>query len=528
MLGGSGGRPQGGVRLSDESPVAHHTRMQTHHEGSTDVRRVRWYNLVAYGAGDMYGGGSFVVISLLFLFFLTDVAGLRPALAAAVVSVGRIFDAVTDPLMGYISDTTRSRFGRRRVYFLVGIVPVAVTFAALWYPAAFTTQLGLFAYYAGAYVLFSAVYTLVMVPYSALPAEMTTDFRVRGRLSGARLIGGQASTLAAAVIPNLLIDLGGGGSGDGYFAMGVIFGVIYALPWVLVFAGTWELPSEGSSPSGSVRAYMRRVGNMFRSRTFRAHMLVYIFCYSAIDLLITVFTFFVTYSVGRPDAYFLALGALLVSQLVFIPIHTWIGNRIGKAASVRIGLVAWAVGVTLVGLLVSAETPTALIMLLAALVGTGTSAAVLVPWSMLPTTTDVGELMSGSRQPGAHAGAMTFFRKGTNGLIVAPLIGLVLELAGLEGGSGAVGPGVGAAVRYLFVFGQLGFITLAFGASFLFRVDPERFASLRRILEALRRGTRVITDEDRDLVTLVTGQDPDEVLERWTPDQRGDELLPQA
>jgi oligogalacturonide transporter len=136
---------------------------------------------------------------------------------------------------------------------------------------------------------------------------------------------------------------------------------------------------------------------------------------------------------------------------------------------------------------------------------------------MLPTTTDVGELMSGARQPGAHAGAMTFFRKGANGLIVAPLIGLVLELAGLEGGTGAVGPGVGEAIRSLFVFGQVGFIGLAFAASFLFRVDPPKFARLRAILERLREGETNLAREDEVLITEVTGHQAVDVLARWTP-----------
>ncbi|MCK9549113.1 MAG: MFS transporter, partial [Sphaerochaeta sp.] len=84
-------------------------------------RKVGMKTLVAYGLGDMYGGGAFMIVGMLFLFYLTEVVGLSPALAGLVFGIGKVWDAVSDPLMGYLSDRTRSRYGRRRVYFLAGI-----------------------------------------------------------------------------------------------------------------------------------------------------------------------------------------------------------------------------------------------------------------------------------------------------------------------------------------------------------------------------------------------------------------------
>ena len=94
-------------------------------------RKVGMKTLVAYGMGDMYGGGAFMIVGMLFLFYLTEVVGLSPALAGMVFGIGKVWDAVSDPLMGYLSDRTRSRFGRRRVYFLAGIVPIALSFIIL-------------------------------------------------------------------------------------------------------------------------------------------------------------------------------------------------------------------------------------------------------------------------------------------------------------------------------------------------------------------------------------------------------------
>jgi len=156
----------------------------------TANRPVGFGTLVAYGLGDIYGGGSFMIVGLLFMFYLTEVVGLSPALAGLVFGIGKVWDAVTDPLMGYISDRTQSRFGRRRVYFLAGIIPIAISFILMWVPLRVHSQGALFAYYSVAYILFATVFTMVMIPYSALAAELSGDYKVRNRLSGAPLLLG--------------------------------------------------------------------------------------------------------------------------------------------------------------------------------------------------------------------------------------------------------------------------------------------------------------------------------------------------
>lgn len=165
---------------------------------------VKFKHLLIYGVGDIFGGGSFLIIGMLFLFFLTEVVGLSPGKAGMVFAVGKGWDAISDPLMGYISDKTRSRFGRRRVYFLAGIIPIAAAFIVMWIPLGSTNQWVLFAYYSFAYVLFSTVFTMVMVPYAALNAEMSTDYKVRSRLSGSRLIFSGFASLLGGLFRRLL------------------------------------------------------------------------------------------------------------------------------------------------------------------------------------------------------------------------------------------------------------------------------------------------------------------------------------
>ena len=97
---------------------------------------------IAYGLADIYGGGAFVVISTFFTVFLTKALGMPTALAGTIPLIGKIWDAVTDPVMGNIADRTRSRFGPKRFYLLIGSILSAVTFLVMWIPLTHTGATG--------------------------------------------------------------------------------------------------------------------------------------------------------------------------------------------------------------------------------------------------------------------------------------------------------------------------------------------------------------------------------------------------
>ena len=88
---------------------------------------------LCYASGDIYGGGAFMIFSLLFMNFLVLVEGLPVVATTMIIFIGKLWDAVTDPIVGRISDKTRSRFGRRRIFFLIGIIPVYLSFVMLFY-----------------------------------------------------------------------------------------------------------------------------------------------------------------------------------------------------------------------------------------------------------------------------------------------------------------------------------------------------------------------------------------------------------
>ena len=450
-------------------------------------RQVTFRNLIAYGTGDIYGGGAFMIVGLLFLFYLTEVVGLSPALAGLVFGIGKIWDAISDPLMGYLSDRTKSRFGRRRVYFLAGIIPITISFIILWLPMNFDTQLALFLYYSFAYIVFATVFTMVMIPYSALAAELSVDYKTRNKLSGARLFFSGFSSLLAATIPKIIIDSSQGPPSTGYVVMAVIFGIFFALPWLLVYFGTWE--STQATHASVSSNFLKEFFTIFRNRSFRIHILMYVFAYSAMDLLMALFTYYLTYSLRRPGLYSIAMGTLMVVQLAMIPVYVRIANLKGKRFAYRMGLGIWLTG--MVGTLTLSPTSSvALVALVCGVIGLGTSAAVFIPYAILPNVIDVDELMTGSQRSGVYSGAMTLTRKLIQGALVMPLIGLFLEMVGFVSNAEQT-PEVISRFFLFFIGGPALLIMAGIVAATWFELNPKNSEVLASELERLRAGGKL-------------------------------------
>lgn len=155
---------------------------------------------IGYGVGDLYGGGAFIIIGTYYLYFLTDVMRINPALAGTVIMMSKIWDAITDPIMGVISDRTRTRFGRRRFYFLIGIPLIFLSFFLMWYVPNFHSELSRFYYALFSYIFFATIITMVMIPYNALAPELTMDYNERISLNSFRMFFSMLSSVLCAIL----------------------------------------------------------------------------------------------------------------------------------------------------------------------------------------------------------------------------------------------------------------------------------------------------------------------------------------
>jgi len=445
-------------------------------------RKVRFINQLAYGVGDIYGGGSFFLVSTFSMFFFINVAGLSPMLAGLIPGLGKIWDAVSDPWMGYLSDRTRSKFGRRRVYFLAAIIPIVISSTLIWLPVRFDSQLYTFIFYFFAYIFFYTVSTMTMVPYSALCSEMSTDFAERNRLSGTRMIFSVFSTMAVALFAERLIR-GMDDPGLGHLYMGFVFACLFALPWIFVFLGTWELPVEEGA-SGDTGGIFRNFGTIFRNRSFRVHIVMYIAAYSTMDIVMAWLKFYMTDYLGKPGLLSTGLAILILTELATLPFYVMLANRKGHGTALVTGLSVWGAAMILFAFHTPA-TPGPVILANCFLIGAGLSAAVVMPWSMLPFVTDVDTLITGKHRAGTYAGAMTLIRKLIQGAFVLPLLGLLLTLISYRTPDAEElrvkaailqSPLTLQAMKYLFIGMPLVMIAVGIVASFFFRINKSTHA----------------------------------------------------
>ena len=379
---------------------------------------------LGYGVGDLYGGGAFFIVSTLYLIFLTDIVGIRPALAGVVVFVARGWDAISDPLMGMISDRTRTRWGRRRPYFLWGIPFIVISYVLLWYPAALEAQWARFAYALFSYVFFSTVITMVMTPYNALASELTLDYTERSRLTSFRIAFSEISTIVSALLPLAIIEMAPSPE-IGYPLMGLVFGFFFGLPFLATFFTTWERPgfSRRSTPL-KFKVFLEP----FKVRTFRSFIAIFLFAFVAIDVLLTIIVYWVTYYLGVPGITNLLLGTLLISQLVCLPGYYWLSRRLSKRAALIIGACIW-VAAMLAGLSIRPDMPMAVYFVFAAVTGIGTGGVIVMAYSIYPDIPDVDELVTGRRREGIYAGSLTLLRKLTSAFAIF-LIGQAIDIAG--------------------------------------------------------------------------------------------------
>jgi sugar (glycoside-pentoside-hexuronide) transporter len=436
---------------------------------------------LGFALGDHTVNISLAAVSLYYLFFLTEVAGLRPSLAALVVLAGRAVDAFTDPAMGRISDLTRSRLGRRRPYFLAGALPFGLSFALLWQDLGAGSETARFLLYAGAYVLHTLSSTVVAVPYMALLPELARDYVERTEMNVFRYAAAVIGVLLAAGGLRPLAEAFGGGSA-GYGWAGALLGAWLVIPWIVVYRVTWERPDYTRPTEMSFLDGLKLAA---RHQSYRRLVALFLFARIPVDLVGAMLIFYFQYWLGRPDDFAPTMTVLFVFVFASLPFWMRVSRRADKRTVFILGVGWWAF-VQLGFLLLGPDSPRWMVFALVAAAGLGYGIADLMPWSMLGDVIDEDDLESGERREGVYSGLFTFLRKlgGATGVAIG---GFALELSGFVRGEAQSAAAL-SAIRVLTAIVPAAFLLLAAAVARTYPLDRARHADILRRLDARRAG----------------------------------------
>jgi sugar (glycoside-pentoside-hexuronide) transporter len=389
---------------------------------------------------------AYIGLSMAFmLFYCTNVLGIPPALAGVALLVPRLLDAFSDPLMGAVSDRTRSKLGRRRFYLLLGAPLLAVSFGSVFFV---DPGLALGPRVAVLMLLFLAsnfAVTIYEVPYSAMAAEMTTDYRQRIGLTGYKMMAARAGIILALFggpfIFRSQVDLAAG-----FRLLGLIAGLFILATGLWAFFATARAPRIDSvAHRFSLAAeYRAIVGN----KPFRTLWFVFLLQNLAIGAASTTLIYFVIYAM-RMDAKaagpFLAVGG--IAAALATPVWVLVGRRLGKRRGYFLALGAAALLAAAVALV--APGMAVLLFLVLAVAGAADAGTQLLPNSMVPDTVEVDEARTGERREGALFGAWGFCRK-LGMTLGAFLVSLALAAIGFEQGAATQSPHAVLGIRLIY------------------------------------------------------------------------------
>lgn len=380
---------------------------------------------IIYGAGDIGFSMTSTIVAAYFPIFLTDVVGLTPAVVAISLFIGKSWDYINDPLVGYISDRTRTRWGRRRPFLLFGAIPFAIVFAFLWFKPAFDSHTALVIFYTVMYVLYDALITIVGMPYFALTPELTEDYDERTELTGYRMFFSILGGLISFVLPMMIIGQMSPGNAGNVFVMGVVFGIASALPLLLVFFGTREKPYfthlERPRLMDSLKAALK-------NRPFVFSAVIYLFTWTSMAIIEANLLFYIKYVVQRENMSEVIMATIFVTAIISLPLWDWASKKFNKRLAYIYGIAFWAV-VQILLITVSASSSLFYLLSLCVLAGIGVGAAHVLPWSIIPDAIEVDELKTGERHEGMFYSLVTLASKVANSIAV-PLALAVLDISG--------------------------------------------------------------------------------------------------
>ena len=347
------------------------------------------------------------------MFFLVTVLQVDPLLAGSLIMVSKLYDAASDPIMGYVSDRTRSRWGRRRPYLLIGGIVSGISFAALFASPVSDGSTAHTVLVASLLIFLSTGYTIFNVPYLAMPAEMVDDYHQRSVMMSYRVfliaLGTFAGISGAPALVGFLQDRLGQSPSAAYANMGITVGALIALFMVASAIGTRN--ARATAHVRSTIGIREQLMLIWGNRPFLLYLGIKLAGLFALAAIISTQFFFVVYVLERSVSVVALFGLMqLAGKLLSIPAWLALAGRRGKAwilaASTLLFIPLAASWLPAMG-----GEPIWIYAVRGLLLGVASAGTLLGTQAMLPDIMEYDYLRSGMRREGIYAGVASFIEK---------------------------------------------------------------------------------------------------------------------
>ncbi len=446
---------------------------------------------LSFAAADIYGGGSFNIVNFLYPGFLAITVGISPYWIGIVMLVARIWDAVTDPLMGHISDRTESRFGKRRVYLIFASPFVLLSMYLLFFPYGFSaTALRVIAVLVS-YLIFTTVQTSVMIPYYSLSSEISGDYQKRASYNSYRLGFSIFASILCVAVPGIIVGMFGD-KATGYQVMSLSFGLLFGLS--VLFTGLFAR-EEIQTPKVMTKLSVKDLVKPLSLRPFRQYLGMFLVLQMSMAIMSGMFFFYVDYFItkdqtaqGEATMVGMIAAALMFSmQIVALPVYLKMIEKKGKTYAYRFGAYLWIFTAVFIILIPQNANPI-MIYLLGALMGFGISGPGLVPHTMYGDVVDAGQLKFGERPDGQMSGFTNFINKIAQAVglaIVMFLIGMAGFQEQVPGGTPVVSQPDSATlmIRIIMSFAPLLFMGIGIFISHRYKIDASKQHLIAKAIE---------------------------------------------
>ncbi len=395
--------------------------------GAAAPEKLSFVLSLAWGLGTVPMSAMLQATALLLLRYLVDYIGVAAAVAGLLIGAAKIYDAVIDPLIGVASDKTRSRWGRRRPYILLGTFVSAGSLYLLFSLPTHAPQPILIAVAIFALLANATGYALFVIPYIAMPAEMTTSPVARTYLMSFRIAGAGVGQIVGSVFAPLMVSWGGGGL-VGHHVMGAFLaGLILALGLIcFIFTKSAAATSPTTTQHYSLAQQFKLAWGNTPFVILIALKIVNLFAFALLTTITPfIFIYILRESYAQLGLFFLVRN---ITMMLAQPLWLEVSKRWGKKATYHIANVFYVLCIA-AWLLAAPSTPFWAVMLVGALMGVPSGGILLIGEALLPDTIENDYRRTGLRREGIFAGVYTTVEKMSFALS-ATVVGIALSAAG--------------------------------------------------------------------------------------------------